>query len=198
MTIGAARLVARGQVCLWLFLAVCIALHPGLVLKRDESGLSNYGIHLETVLPYSLALILGATFSYRATKLMRTDERVSMLMRSMLACYVLLLVMNLLSTYVYKLNNPLNDLHVGINVTTALFETVASTWMAYAHREDAAMLVIAGFELGGFVLGALTIAGLVHLVFVAEVLVGVGFGLLSYRSLSLQGRTSPVRRYQVR
>lgn len=186
MTNGVARLVARGQLCLWIFLVVCIALHPGLVLKRDEGGLSNFGIHLKTVIPYSLALILGATYSYRATRLMRADDHASVVMRWMLLVYALLLALSLISTYVYKLGNLLNDLHVGINIATALFETTAAVWIAFTWRADTAMLVIFGFEVSGFVLGALTLTNVVHLVFVAEVLVGVGFGFLLYRSLKLQ------------
>ena len=184
MNNGIARLVARGQLCLWILLAVCIALHPGLVLKRNESGLSNYGIHLKTVVPYSLSLIYGAMYTFRATRLIRLHDSVSTVLRGILFIYASLLVLSLLSTYVYKLSNPLDDLHVGINVSSALFETIAGAWMAFAWREHRAMLVVFGFEMSGFILGALTVANVVHLVLVSEVLVGVGFGLLLYRSVT--------------
>jgi len=91
-------------------------------------------------------------------------------------------VFSLLSTYVYKLNNVFNDLHVGANIATACFETVAATWMAFVFWSHREMPVFLAFELAGFILGALTIANVVHLVLVAEVLVGTAFGLLLYRS----------------
>jgi len=192
MTNDVARLVARGQLWLWALLLVCIALHPGLVLKRNESGLSNYGIHLKTVVPYSLSLILGATYSFRAMRLIRADGYLSSVFRWILWTYALLLALSLLSTYIYKLNNPLNDLHVGINVATALFETIAAAWMAFIWRTHSAVLVIFGSEVIGFVLGALTIANVVHLVLVSEALVGIGFGLLLYRSLTLWQRSPTI------
>ena len=193
MTEGAARLVARGQICLWLFLALCVALHPGFVLKRDESGLSNYGIHIKTAIPYSLALVLGGVYSFGGARLIRGSTRDSVITRAILRSYAALLVLNLLSTYPYKLSNPLNDFHVGVNVATAIFETVTAGWLACLVRAHPEMLIVFGIVVIGFSLGALTVANVFHLVFVAELLVGVGYGLLLYRSINLRALSSHVQ-----
>jgi hypothetical protein len=47
----AVAFVTYGQLLLAFFLALCVALHPGFVLKSDEGGMSNYGIHLKTFAP---------------------------------------------------------------------------------------------------------------------------------------------------
>ncbi len=190
MTGSPERLVAKGQLSLWVLLALCIGLHPGLVLKRNESGLSNYGVHLKTVVPYSLALGLGAVYSLRAARQVRARDRNALSTRKILYSYAFLLGLSLVSTYVYKLDNVFNDLHVGANIATACFETVTGIWMALVARSHREMPALLAFELTGFILGALTVAGTLHLVLVAEVLIGVGFGLLLYRS-TVYGSVAP-------
>src|SRR5487761_1919560 len=179
----AARLVGWGQIGLWSLLAVCIALHPGLVLKRDEGGLSNYGVHLKTVIPYSLALLSATACTYGAARRLRVDARDAVVMRAVLHVYALLVALSLMSTYLYRSSNLLDDLHVGVNVATALFETIGALWIVSRPSRDAVMFAMLGLELTGFVLGVLTIANVAHLVFVAEVLIGVGFGVMLVRML---------------
>jgi hypothetical protein len=43
--------VVRGEFAFLLFTGVCVALHPGIVLKWNEGGMSNYGLHLKTAVP---------------------------------------------------------------------------------------------------------------------------------------------------
>ena len=52
------RLMVTGEVAFVLFTGVCVALHPGFVLKRNEGGLSDYGVHIKTTVPYTLSLVL--------------------------------------------------------------------------------------------------------------------------------------------
>jgi len=58
--------VAVGQ---WGFaggVAIAVALHPGFVLKANEGGISDYGVHLRTAVPYDLALVCAALGAYLA------------------------------------------------------------------------------------------------------------------------------------
>jgi hypothetical protein len=57
--------VALGQVGFAFFLAICVAIHPGLVLKVNEGGMSNYGVHAKTAIPYTLALAMAAGLTAR-------------------------------------------------------------------------------------------------------------------------------------
>ena len=59
----------RGEVLFLFFTAVSVALHPGFVLQRDEGGMSNYGLHVKTAVPYTLALALLVLYSARAASL---------------------------------------------------------------------------------------------------------------------------------
>ena len=53
MNSRAAAHIALGQISFGFFITVCVALHPGFVLKWNEGGVSNYGVHLKTALPYT-------------------------------------------------------------------------------------------------------------------------------------------------
>ena len=178
MGASATRYVRRGQVMIGVFLLMCIALHPGFVLKRDEAGLSNYGIHTKTVVPYSLAFILGAWFSFIASRLIHPVDRKSRLLLLILRSYACILIVDLVSTYLYKVNNSFNDLHVGANVIAALFETGAAIWMFCSSANRRLNVWWICLEVAGFLLGALTVLNLLHLVFAAEVGMALGFAML--------------------
>ena len=174
---NAPRLVTRGQLFLLVFLALCIALHPGLVFKRDESGMSNYGIHFETAIPYSLGLLCASLYSLRAAALIRSSNPLGIHFRLVLRLFALVMVLVLLSTYGYKLNTVLDDLHVVANALTAVFETAATVWMFLSFNARRTMTIPLATELTGAALVAATTTNSLHLLFLAEVLLGVGFGI---------------------
>ena len=66
MSTRASNRMVASQLSLLGFMAVAVALHPGLVLKWNQAGLSNYGVHAKTAVPYSLALSLGGGFAIAA------------------------------------------------------------------------------------------------------------------------------------
>src|SRR5271170_2555696 len=101
--------MVRGEVAFLVLTGVCIALHPGFVLKRDEGGLSNYGVHIKTAIPYTLSLALLVVYNLRAASLDTDDDQRSRRLRFLLRGYGSVLVAVLLSTYVYSLNGVLKN-----------------------------------------------------------------------------------------
>lgn len=178
MNTRAVTYVACGQISFAFFLAVCIALHPGFVLKANEGGISNYGIHIKTVVPFTLALGLAGFFSHRAAGLFASENTPFRHFGLLLRVYSWLLLAMLTSTYTYALDTALKDLHIATSVVIIVLETVASVWMYQLlerPRWDGALLVA---ELFGFVLAAVTFFGGLHVLFVAQLLTGVSFALL--------------------
>jgi hypothetical protein len=171
---AAVRDVTLGQVSFAFFIAICVALHPGFVLKSNEGGLSNFGVHTKTVLPYSLALALAAGFSLRAASLLRGQTTSSLRVARLLRTYGALIVLTLVTTYGYTLNTGLKDLHVGVGVVITVFEFVASLWM---YRELRSLHLVAVVELCGFVLAVLTFFGVLHVLFLTQLLIGGSFAL---------------------
>jgi hypothetical protein len=168
------HLVTTGQVTFALFIAFCVALSPHYVLGRNEGGISNFGVHAKTVVPYSIALLTPALLSFGASRLgVRANPRRRQL-RCVLVNYSALLLLTLLTTYTYKINTALKDIHVGVGAIITVFEMGASLWM---YRELRAMVAVLLVEFVGFVLATLTIFGALHLLFVTQMMVGVAFAV---------------------
>ena len=171
--------VALSQVGFAFFLAICVAIHPGLVLKVNEGGMSNYGVHARTAVPYTLALGFAAGLTYQAARLMRTTTTPSRHFRVLLRTYSWLTLLTLLTTYGYTLNAPLKYVHVAVGVAIIVFESAASLWMYRALRSLGAFLFV---QLLGFVLAALTFFGTLHVLFLSQILTGGAFAILLVRT----------------
>jgi hypothetical protein len=184
---SAATFVALGQWGFAVGVAIAVALHPGFVLKANEGGISDYGVHLKTAVPYDLALVSAALGAYLAATHARDSANVLRGLRSVLLAYAFLVAVTLVSTFGYTLDRPQRDLHVGVGSALTVFEGVVSLWMYRERRGDLPLVLV---QLAGFVLGALTIVGLIHLLFVSEIVTGGSFAIQLYRStrqLSSQG-----------
>jgi hypothetical protein len=170
-------LILAGQLSFAGWMAVSIALHPGFVLKLDEGGISNYGIHLKTVIPYSLAFVLCAYCSIRAGRRYRSSAGVARGLSYLLVTYGCLLLLTLVSTYGYTRDPGLKEAHIAAGVATISFELVAAVWM-YAQLRGGWDVLFLGVQVAGFVVAGLTFLGALHLLFVGQALAAVGFGLL--------------------
>ncbi|MGA2969352.1 MAG: hypothetical protein ABSE75_06065 [Acidimicrobiales bacterium] len=177
----AVAFVTYGQLLLAFFLALCVALHPGFVLKSDEGGMSNYGIHLKTFAPYTLSLGFPMLLSFLAARLFVGEGDSLQQFRQLLRCYAWLLILTLASTYSYSLNSVLRDLHIVFGAALVIFQMIASVWMyrLLRRRLDGALLAA---ELVGFVLAVLTISGALHVLFFTQVLTSGAFAVLLVRS----------------
>lgn len=179
--------MAAGQLSLLGFMVVAIALHPGLVLKWNEAGLSNYGVHAKTAVPYSLALSLGGGFAIAAARALKGVDPTERRMRHLLVTYGVLMFLTLVSTYGYTLNRVLKDIHFAVIVISALFLSAASIWLftrRHPTKVDAAWLCV---QLLGLSLEIIDYAKVLHVLFAAQLLAGVGFGVLSVRAVRRAG-----------
>ena len=166
------------QLTLLAFIAVCLALHPGLVLKWNEAGLSNYGVHIRTAIPYSVAFAGSATFAAMSAHATPRDSRQREVLRVVLRLYGALSVLALLSTYGYTLDSTLKHIHMVVGITVMVFEPLASIWLyrqVRGFRRDGAWLVL---EILGLVFAAIDLGALLHVLFIAQALTGVSFGVL--------------------
>jgi hypothetical protein len=171
--------VTLGQIGFAVFLAVCVALHPGLVLKANEGGMSNYGVHAKTVVPFTLALGLPSAFTYAAARRLHAASAEANRFRTLLHVYSGLLALTLLSTYPYTLDRALTDLHIAVGICLTVFESVASVWM---YRELRRYELVLAAQLVGLVLAGLTFIGALHLLFATEVLSGAAYAYLLVRT----------------
>jgi hypothetical protein len=163
---------------------VCVALHPGVVLKRNEGGLSNYGTYAKTVAPYTFAFGIAAYGAIRSSMMLAKDAdavRVQRVERR----YAVLMVLTALSTYGYKLTTSLRLVHVVVAAILVAFATISTIQMFVIdgrRRRDFWFVVI---QCCGCALAGATLIGFTHLLFLAECLTSVGFGVLLVHSTTL-------------
>jgi len=170
------------QLALFGFLGVCILLMPHFLLEHNEGGVSNYGVNVRTVVPYSLAFLLCAGAVLQAARSIPSSGRVLAHLRSVLYAYVGLLLLVLVTTYPYKLNATLTDLHDLSAILSFWFEAIVSGWLFLAGRRDVAAAGLLAAQVVGFGLGFTTFVGAVHLLFIAQMVSGLAFGLLLIRT----------------
>ncbi len=170
--------IVCGQIFFVLFIGVCVAIHPGIVLKWNEGGVSNYGIHLKTVVPYTLALALLAIYSRRAAVLYSRSDPLTRRLRSVLTAYSVIVTVMLFSTYVYSLNHVLRDIHIGFGTVLITFESFTAMWMLARSRRRGVDSVYLATQLVGALLALVTIVGVLHFLFLAEILANTGFAFI--------------------
>ncbi|MHB1088172.1 MAG: hypothetical protein ACYC19_05345 [Acidimicrobiales bacterium] len=185
-----ARSVRVSQWCLAFFSAICLALHPGFVLKWNEGGFSNYGIHIKTAIPYSLAFFGCAVFSVRAGRDLVAMKLGAPTYAVILYVYAGLMVLTLVSTYGYTLNPGLKNAHTAVGIATMLFEPLAALWMYVRLRRTPWTNTLAVIELAGLILAVIDYLVILHVLFLAQVLTAFGFGALLVRTA---GRLDEVR-----
>jgi len=157
------------------FTAVSVALHPGFVLQRDEGGMSNYGIHVKTALPYTVALLAPVLLSLDVARQAVATSMAAKRFVSLLRLYSGLLFLTLVTTYSYPLNVGLKDLHIAVGVAIIVVESAASLWIYRATKTMAPVLII---QYAGLVLAALTFFGVLHVLFLSQLVTGIAFAVL--------------------
>lgn len=173
--------VVYGEIAFLLFLVICITLHPGFVLKRDEGGMSNYGLHIKTAIPYTLALAslslcsLGAALSYSGYGSTRVPRKIVL-------GYGIIVGAVLLSTYAYTFNIVLTDIHFGLGAVLVGFTGVSSLWMGVQRRVSVWTVAFLVIQLCGDVGALLAAAGAFHALFAAEMATNLGFSALMIRT----------------
>jgi len=189
-----AAYVIRGEAAFLLFTCVCVALHPGFVLKWREGGLSNYGLHIKTAVPYTLALALLSLYSQRAAAHCASGDSRSRQLRWLLAAFSLVLLLVLLSSYVYSLNPTLKVVHFALGGVLVVLVGAASVWMFVHWSPSTWDWLFLAVQLVGDAVALLTGLGDAHLLFLSEMLTNIGFvGLLvrSSRRVAVHGNGGP-------
>ncbi len=164
----AARSVAGGQSVFVGGLLLCVALDPHLVLKASEVGVSNFGVHATTVVPYSAAFVGSVIGLARASLHVRRPYAGAFVACAL--CYGAALV----TTYPYHLDAGLTELHDATGIVTM----VASFGLgALALARERRLAPVVALHLAGLAVGAMTLVGAWHLLFLAQVSTSVAFSV---------------------
>jgi hypothetical protein len=176
------RYLIISQLILFIGLGICIVLIPGYLFKKNEAGVSNYGVHFKTVIPYSLAFLMCAIYVFRGALLIPLKAVVLVQLRRVLFMFSIILIVALLTTYTYKINNVCKDIHIGMAIATFCFEIIVAFWLCYRVHKDKLNLGLLAVQLLAFTVAALTLFGVLRLLFATQLLTSLMFGIILIRS----------------
>ena len=143
--------LALSQLSLLSFLTLCIVLLPGFLFSRNEGGVSNYGIHEPTVVPYTLGSSLCAIFIAQAAHYIAHGTKAHGSFRYSLYILAGLLLFSLVSTYRYKVNSTYKNIHIIAGILLFCFEMAMATWMALIIARDRTSIMLLAVQAGGFI-----------------------------------------------
>jgi hypothetical protein len=166
-------------------LFICCLMIPHFLFESNEGGISNYGLYAKTVVPYTFALSLSGILTLIAARY-APDKHI----KQILVIIGVLLIATLLSTYPYKVNYFLKELHLYVSTALLVAEFVSGLWFSLFMSRDILSLTFMAALLVGFVLIFMTYFKLLHILFIAELLTSIAFGALMVRTVEMAGTTS--------
>ena len=185
------RFAVLSQLMLGGFLALCVVVTPRFVLGANEGGVSNYGVHGSTVIPYTLAFVGSAGFLFLAGRGLRYTNGFG---RAAFGFEVvaLMLVVVLVSTYPYKIDATLADVHLGAAILLFCAELPLVGGLAFALRSKRRQVMVWLAWLGalgwlsGAVIAVVTLLGFTHILFVGQAVMSAGFAVVLIASLQTE------------
>lgn len=175
----ALRLLALSQLALGGFLLVCMVITPKFLLESNEGGVSNYGVHADTVVPYTLAFSLCSLFLWRSGRAIPPTIRFYRAVRRSFAVMAWLFLLVLVSTYPYKLSPVLDKVHVASAIVLAIAELVILSCMTFLWYPRRWHTVLWLFWFAGFTVSVATVLGALHVLLVGQAATAAGFAALT-------------------
>jgi len=151
---------------------------PHFLFERNEGGISNFGVHRLTIIPFSLAFLACSICLAQTAHLLKPKTSIAKQFRMILIGFSALLFLTLLSTYPYKLNQRLDEVHIWTGISLFYAELSAAVWLTLRVLKNRLGYLLFFVGSAGFVLATLTFFGLIHLLFVSQIVTAAAFGLL--------------------
>lgn len=176
------------QASLLLGALLCVAAQPRYVLGHNEGGFSNYATDRRTRIPYGLAFVGDVVFVLLMNVQLHRAASLPGPVIAMLDALAALLTLVLLTSFIYKRNEPLRRLHFLCGIVLIGFETILGpVLLAQAPHEVLSWLALAA-QLAGDLLCLLSLRRTVERLFLGQVLASTGFGILLIRAVLLGAR----------
>jgi hypothetical protein len=171
--------LVRGQVCLLVGLLLCIGLMPeGL---GANNGMSYYGVHWETVLPYAVGILSAALFTRRALRHAASTSPSPGHLRIAADAFALLLGGIILTPY--TLNGAVDWTHRLLGAALFVLQLLlAIRLVAWAHGAGTALLLV---QLAGGIIAAVYLLQDDGFLLQGEATFQFGFGALLIRTIPL-------------
>lgn len=172
------RQIMWGQGILYAGLLVCIILEPQGLGAND--GISYYGIHLRTVVPYLLGLLGAAYFCWQAGSRMEQPQlrpvQISLLFFSLLIAGIVVTP--------YSVDRWFDYMHTALGSALFSLQLVLSGWLIWQLKYSWWSVLLGLTELAGGILSAIYLKPTHGFLLQAQILFQLAFGALLVLGLS--------------
>lgn len=172
------KYLLASQILLAVAIVICTIILPQFLFSRDQGGMSNYGVHHETIVPFTVGFAGAGILICLAALMVPPKTAYASGLRASLLSVGLACLLMVLTTYTYKLSHTLDLLHIYSAQSLGLIEAAIGTWYAKKLVKDRFNNIVLAIFAVGFLLGIFTVAGLLHVLFVAEALTAFSFGAI--------------------
>ncbi len=175
----ATHYVTYSQACFFITIAVCIVLMPGAAAHHD--GLSDFGIHERTVVPYVAGLLLTGYFMIKAAHALPQNTRtLKFLTEALFALAVLVVGVSLTP---YSVDALFDWAHIGASSVLFLDELVLAVWLVFAHVRGRLNFALLAAQLAAALVAFYSELGVLDRMLTGEIATQVAFGILLIRCL---------------
>jgi len=130
---AAIRFLVLSQLTFFGAVGICILLAPASLEKNV--GLSYFGVHVMTVFPYTIGLLMTAYFLYRCQQLLVVGSPVVPKLLVLAFQAMVLLTIGIVLTP-YSLDDWLNWVHTGVGSSLFSIQLLLSIWLVLTFRRD--------------------------------------------------------------
>ncbi|MGB4758478.1 MAG: hypothetical protein WBP26_00295 [Candidatus Saccharimonadales bacterium] len=164
---------ALGQIILGACLAYCLYLIPRYFFSLDQGGVSNYGTLDDTKWVFTAGFAAAAIGALFASITAKGNSTLKFALFVLAVMYAAMLA----TTFSYKLNDSLNDLHQYTSITLFVVMFIIALWLQFTAKDSFTKICFAILLLG-LIAGALTLAGVIHVLFSVQIVCGVAFAFM--------------------
>lgn len=179
--------LVKGQLCLFGGLAACLVIMPGC-LSATTCGMSDFGVHWQTLLPYAAGFGGAALFTRRALRAAAPVLPDPPLVRRAGDSFALLLVGILLTPY--TLGDAVHWVHRTFGAALFLHELVLAVRLAAWAGGGAGVALVVTQVVSGVVSGVFVVLERGPLV-AGQAVFQLAFGLIMIRTLRAGKQASP-------
>ena len=171
------RYLVLSQVSLASLLLICTVTVPAVAEK--SGGVSNFGNHQSTIVPYIMSFVLCSVFLCLAAARLLTMSDQFRVGATLLLFIALLDLLVLISTFPRKIDWTYSVIHDDLGIALYSYEFALSVWFVVKTLQFRYVSVIFVLvESIGSLIGLLSIENVIHLLFLGQIIGAVGFGLL--------------------
>lgn len=136
------------QLLLLFFLSVCFLIRPEVILKSE--GLSAFGVHIQTVVPYAIAYLLCSYFIGRSVKYMRHNSNPYKIIFYSINTIAILFIALVFTPY--AINAGFNWIHTVISTSLFLIELGLIIYLTIITKDNFInILLIIGQIMSGII-----------------------------------------------